>query len=131
MADVQIVLRIKILYTFSLMFDYNDGITSTNLKNQFEGDSDKPLQIYYISHRRNRRWRWRKRKTKRKCKFDEDESLDEAIVPVKFVGKEDIGLFFFPQCQGTTSALFHQLMHLSCIIRLLLAVGPPGFTKGD
>jgi hypothetical protein len=25
---------------YILIFDYNDGITSTNLKNTFEGDSD-------------------------------------------------------------------------------------------
>jgi hypothetical protein len=42
----------------------------------------------------------RKRKTKRKCKFDKDESPDGIIPPVNFVGKEDIGLFFFPQYQG-------------------------------
>jgi hypothetical protein len=69
-------------------------------------------------------------KQKRKCKFDEDESPDGVILPVKIVGKEDIGLLFFPQHPGTTSALLHQLMHQSCITRLLLAVGPPGFTKG-
>jgi hypothetical protein len=34
---------------------------------------------------------------KRKCKFDEDESPDGVILPVKIVGKEDIRLFFFPQ----------------------------------
>jgi hypothetical protein len=67
---------------------------------------------------------------KEKCKFDEDESPDGVILPVKIVGKEDIRLFFFPQHPGTTSALLHQLMHLSCITRLLLAVGPPDFTKG-
>jgi hypothetical protein len=130
MADVQMTLRIK-KYMFSLIFDYSDGITSTYLKNTFEGDSDEPLQVYYISHRQNRRWRRRKRKRKRKCKFDEDESPNEVIFPVKFVSKENIGLFFFPQCPGTTSYLLHQLMHLSCITRLLLAVGPPCFTKGD
>jgi hypothetical protein len=51
-------------------------------------------------------------------------------LPVKIVGKEDIRLFFFPQHPETTSALRHQLMHLSCITRLLLDVGPPGFIKG-
>jgi hypothetical protein len=69
-------------------------------------------------------------KQKRKHKFHEDESPDGVILPVKIVGKEDIGLSFFPQHTGTTSALLHQLMHLSCITRLLLAVGPPGLTKG-
>jgi hypothetical protein len=69
-------------------------------------------------------------KQKRKRKFDEDESPNGVILPVKIVGKEDIGLFFFPKHPGTTSALVHHLMHLSCITRLLLAVGPPGFTKG-
>jgi hypothetical protein len=66
---------------------------------------------------------------KRKRKIDEDESLDGVILSVMIVGKEDIGLFFFPQHPGITSAL-HQLMHLSCIKRLLLGVGPLGFTKG-
>jgi hypothetical protein len=73
----------------------------------------------------------RKRKTKRKCKFDKDESPDGIIPPVNFVGKEDIGLFFFPQYPRTTPALLHQLKHPSCVTRLLLAVGPPSFTKGD
>jgi hypothetical protein len=41
MADVQIALRIKIciyeyIYIYILIFDYNDGITSTDLKNTFE-----------------------------------------------------------------------------------------------
>jgi hypothetical protein len=67
-------------------------------------------------------------KQKRKCKFDEDESLDGVILLVKIVRKEDIGFLFFPQHPGTTSALLHQLIHLSCITMLLLAVGP-GFTK--
>jgi ribosomal protein S8E len=71
----------------------------------------------------------RKRKTKRKCKFDEDESPYGVIPPVKVVGKEGIGLFFFPQHPRTTLALLHQLKHPSCITRLLV-VGPPGFTKG-
>jgi hypothetical protein len=129
MADVQIALRIKIdTHIFSLIFD---DMTSTNLKNTFEGNSDDSSQVYYISHRQNRRWRRRKRKIKRKCKFDEDESPNEVTLLVKFVGKEDIGLFFFPQRPGTTSTLLHQLMHLRCITRLLLAVGPPGFIKGD
>jgi hypothetical protein len=48
-------------------------------------------------------------KEKRKRKFDEDESPDGVILPVKIVGEEDIGLFFFPQHPGTTSALLHQL----------------------
>jgi hypothetical protein len=52
-----------------------------------------------------------KKKKKGKCKFDEDESPDGVILPmilpVKIVGKEDIGLFFFPQHPGTTSALLH------------------------
>jgi hypothetical protein len=65
----------------------------------------------------------------RSSKFDKDESLDGVILPVKIIGKEDIGLFFFPQNPETTSTLVHQLMHLSCITRLLLVVGPPGFTK--
>jgi hypothetical protein len=65
----------------------------------------------------------------RSFKFDKDESLDGVILPVKIIGKEDIGLFFFPQNPETTSTLVHQLMHLSCITRLLLVVGPPGFTK--
>jgi hypothetical protein len=38
-ADVQISLRIK-KNIFSIIFDYNDGITNTNLKNTFEGNSD-------------------------------------------------------------------------------------------
>jgi hypothetical protein len=63
-------------------------------------------------------------------KFDEDESPDGVIPLVEVVRKEDIGLLFFPQCPETTPALFHQLMHLSCITRLLPAVGPPSFTKG-
>jgi hypothetical protein len=63
-------------------------------------------------------------KQKRKCRFDEDESPNGVILPVKIVGKEHIGLFFFPQHPDLT------MMHLSCITRLLLAVGPPGFTKG-
>jgi hypothetical protein len=69
-------------------------------------------------------------KQKRKCKFNKDESPDGVILPVKIVGKEDIGLLFFPQHPGTTSTLLHQMIHLICITRLLLAVGPPGFTKG-
>jgi hypothetical protein len=113
MADVQIALRIY-----------------TKLENTFEGNSDDPLQIYYISHRRNRRWRRRKRKTKRKCKFDEDESPAEVIPPVKVVGKEDMGLFFFTQRLRTTPTLLHQVKHPSCITRLLLVVGPPCFTEG-
>jgi hypothetical protein len=76
------------------------------------------------------RWDEEREKQKRRCKFDEDESLDEVIPPFKVVGKEDIGLFFFPQRPRTTPALLHQLKHPSCITRLLLAVGPPGFTKG-
>jgi hypothetical protein len=130
MADIQIALRIKNIY-FSLIFNYNDGVTSTDLKNTSEDILDNPLQNYYISYRRNRRSRRRKRKTKkRKCKFDEDESPDGAIFPVEIVGKEDVGFFFFPQQPRTTSSLLHQLMHLSCITRLLIAVGPPGFTRG-
>jgi hypothetical protein len=82
-----------------------------------------------ICYRRNWRWGQRKRKRKRKCKFDEDEPPDGVIPPVEFVGKEDIGLFFFPQRPRTTPGLLHQLMHLSCITRLLLDVGPPSFTK--
>jgi hypothetical protein len=73
----------------------------------------------------------KKEKQKRKHKFDEDESPDAVIHPIKIVGKEDIGLFFFPQHPGTTSTLLHQLMHLSYITRLLLVVGSSGFTKGD
>jgi hypothetical protein len=49
----------------------------------------------------------KKEKQKRKHKFDEDESPDVVILPVKIVGKEDIGLFFFPQHPGTTSTLLH------------------------
>jgi hypothetical protein len=90
----------------------------------------KVTQIYYITHRRIRRWRRRKRKTKRKCTFDEDESPDGVIPPINIVGKEDMGLFFFLQRPRTTPALLHQLKHPSCITRLLLAVGPPSFTKG-
>jgi hypothetical protein len=82
---------------------------------------DDPLQIYGDEERE---------KQNRKCKFDEDESPDGVILPVKIVGKEDIELFFFPQHPGTTSVLLHQLKHLSCITRLLLVVGSPGFTKG-
>jgi hypothetical protein len=52
-------------------------------------------------------------KQKRKCKFDEDEPPDGVILPIKIVGKEDIGLFLFPQPPGTTSAFFHQLQHPS------------------
>jgi hypothetical protein len=52
-------------------------------------------------------------KQKRKREFDEDESPDEVILLVKIVGKEDIGLFFFPQHPGTTSTFLHQLTHLS------------------
>jgi hypothetical protein len=51
--------------------------------------------------------------------------------PVKIVGKEDIGSFFFPKHPGMISTLLHQLMHPGGITRVLLAVGPPGFTKGD
>jgi hypothetical protein len=40
-------------------------------------------------------------------KFDEDESPDSVALLVKFVGKEDIGLFFFLQHPGTTSILLH------------------------
>jgi hypothetical protein len=69
-------------------------------------------------------------KQKRKYKFDEDESPDGVIPLVKVVGKEDIGLFFFPQRPRTTTALLHQLKHPSCITRLLLVIGPPDFTKG-
>jgi hypothetical protein len=36
MADVKITLRINKYIYFSLIFDYNDGITSTDLKNTFE-----------------------------------------------------------------------------------------------
>jgi hypothetical protein len=68
-------------------------------------------------------------KQKRKHKFDEDESPDGVILPVKIVGKKDMGLFFLPQHPRTTFTLLHQLMHLSCITMLLLAVGPPCFTK--
>jgi hypothetical protein len=42
MADVSIALRIK--YIFSLIFGYNDGITSTDLKNTSEDILDDPLQ---------------------------------------------------------------------------------------
>jgi hypothetical protein len=45
------------------------------------------------------------------------------------VGKEDTWLFFFPKLPVTT--LLHQLIHPRCITRVLLAVEPPGFTKGD
>jgi hypothetical protein len=72
----------------------------------------------------------KREKQKRKFKFDEDESPDGVILPIKIVGKEDIGLFFFPQQPETTSALLHQLKHPSCITRLLVAVGPIDFTKG-
>jgi hypothetical protein len=41
----------------------------------------------------------KREKQKRKRKFDEDESPDEVILLVKIIGKEDIGLFFFPQHQ--------------------------------
>jgi hypothetical protein len=50
-----------------------------------------------------------KEKEKRKRKFYEDESPDGVILRVKIDGEEDIGLFFFPQHPGTTSALLHQL----------------------
>jgi hypothetical protein len=49
----------------SLILDYNDGITSTDLKNTFEGNLDDPLQIYYINHRQGRS----KRKTKEKVQI--------------------------------------------------------------
>jgi hypothetical protein len=88
------------------------------------------LQIDYISHHCTDDGDEEREKQKRKRKFDEDESPDAVILPVKIVGKEDIGLFLFPQHLGTTSTLLHQLMHLSCITRLLLDVGPLGFTKG-
>jgi hypothetical protein len=58
------------------------------------------------------------------------KSPDGIIPPVKIVGKEDIGLFFFPQCPRTTPALLHELKHPNYITRLLLAVEPPSFTKG-
>jgi hypothetical protein len=70
-------------------------------------------------------------KQKRKSKFEEDESPNYVTFPVKIVGKEDIGSFFFPKHPGMISTLLHQLMHPGCITRVLLAVGPPGFTKGD
>jgi hypothetical protein len=73
----------------------------------------------------------RKRKTKMRHKFDNDESLDAVTFPVRIVEKEDIGLFFFPRCPGITSTLLHQLMHPRRITRVLLVVGPLGFTKGD
>jgi hypothetical protein len=44
---------------------------------------------------------------KEKYKFDEDESPDAVIFPIKIVGKEDIWLFFFPQHLGKTSTLLH------------------------
>jgi hypothetical protein len=53
-----------------------------------------------------------------------------VTLPVRIVGKEDIGLFFFPKCLETISALLHQLMHPRRITRVLLVVGPPSFTKG-
>jgi hypothetical protein len=66
---------------------------------------------------------------KRKRKFDEDESPESVTLPVMVVGKEDTWLFSFPKLLGTT--LLHQLIHPRCITRILLAVEPPGFTKGD
>jgi hypothetical protein len=38
----------------------------------------------------------KKEENKRKCKFDQDESPDGVIPPVKIVGKEDIELFYLP-----------------------------------
>jgi hypothetical protein len=58
-------------------------------------------------------------------------SQDAVTFLVKVVAKEDIGLFFFPRCLGMTSTLLHQLVHPRRITRVLLVVGPPGFTKGD
>jgi hypothetical protein len=72
-----------------------------------------------------------RRKRNKKCKFDEDESPDSVTLPVRIVGKKDIGLSFFPKRLETTSALLHQLMHPRHVTEVLLAVGPPGFTKGD
>jgi hypothetical protein len=45
--------------------------------------------------------------------------------------EQDIGLFFFLKHPGITSTLLHQLMHPRRVTRVLLVVGPPGFTKGD
>jgi hypothetical protein len=92
------------------IFGYNDVATSTDLKNTFEDILMIHYKTYYICYQRNKRWGWRKRKTKRKCKFDEDESPDGVIPLVEVVGKEDIGLFFFPQRPRTTPALLHQLI---------------------
>jgi hypothetical protein len=46
-------------------------------------------------------------------------------------GEQDTGLFFFLKHLGTTSTLLHQLMHPRPVTRVLLAIGPPVFTKGD
>jgi hypothetical protein len=54
-----------------------------------------------------------------------------VTLPVKIVREEDIRLFFFPKRLGMTSTLLHYLMHPRHITRVLLAIGPPGFTKGD
>jgi hypothetical protein len=72
-----------------------------------------------------------KKEKKTKHKLDEDESPDSVTLPVRIVGKKDIGFFFFPQHLGTTSTLLHQLMHPRRITTVLLAVGPPDFTEGD
>jgi hypothetical protein len=95
-----------------------------------ETNLDGSLRIGYIHHHWTGGEDEEREKQKRKRKLDEDESQDLVTLPVMIARKEDIWLFLFLQRLGTTSTLLHQLMHLSCITGILLAVGPPGFTKG-
>jgi hypothetical protein len=67
---------------------------------------------------------------KRKLQFDEVESPDSATFSSKSRRRRH-RVVLLPKRPGTTSALPHQLMHPKRVTRVLLAVGPPVFTKGD
>jgi hypothetical protein len=108
-----------------IIFGYNIDLKNT-LRRQVEINCNQ-LITFIITGQVARQ---RKTKTKKgKNKYDEDESSDYVTIPVKIVGKEDMGLSFFPKRPRTTSTPLHQLMHPRHITRALLAVGPPGITK--
>jgi hypothetical protein len=107
----------------ALQYRSKEYIEETNLNDS--------LRVGYIHHHGTGDGGEESEKQKRKHKFDEDESPDSVTLPVKIAGKEDIGLFFFPQRLGTTSTLLHQLMHPKRITRVLIDVGPPSLTKED
>jgi hypothetical protein len=83
----------------ALQYKSGKYIEKTNL--------DGSLQIRYIHHHWTSDGDEEREKTKGKLKFNEDESPDLVTLSVKFVGKEDIGLFFFPQHLETTSTPLH------------------------